>query len=133
MFIEELWEKFPEQTINAIKKIFDIREERGDTLEFKQASNGALRFEKYGHCSFGIVLTDFEVYGHKVNSGYNINWLKFMKSVFGGVYVYRYLEYRNKKLDKFIEEYKNDYDKETKEILVELGKTKYKDEQNQTK
>lgn len=133
MFIEELWKKYPEQTINAIKKIFDIRESRGDSLKFIQAGNGALRFEKYGHCSFGIVLTDFEVYGQKVNSGYNIKWLKFMKSVFGDKYLYHFIAYRNKKLDEFMANYEEDYNKETKEILVKLGMEKYKDELNQTK
>ena len=133
MFIEELWEKYPEQTINAIKKIWDIKEDRGDSLEFIQLSNGALRFEKYGHCSFGIVLTDFEAYGHTVNSGYNIKWLKFMKSVFGDKYLYHYIAYRNAKLDKFMAVYEDNYNKETKEILVKLGMDKYKDEQSKTK
>ncbi|MFQ6723704.1 MAG: hypothetical protein ACLRFE_00015 [Clostridia bacterium] len=133
MFIEDLWEKFPEQTINAVKKIFDIREERGDSLEFKQANNGALRFEKYGHCSFGIVLTDFEVYGQQVNSGYNIKWLKFMKSVFGKKYLYYYIAYRNEKLDKFMAEYEADYNNQTKKVLAELGMKQYQDELNQTK
>ena len=133
MYIEELWKEKPDLTIKAVKKIWDIREDRGDSLKFVGISNGALTFAKYGHHSFSIIIKDFEVYDCKPNSKYNIEWIKFMKSVFGGMYVYRYLEYRNKKLDKFIEEYKNDYDKETKEILVELGRTKYKDEQNQTK
>lgn len=121
MFIEDLWKKFPEQTENAIKKIFDIRESRGDTLEFVCISNGALRFEKYGHCSFGIVLTDFEVYGHAVNSGYNIKWMKFMKSVFGDKYLYHYIAYRNNKLDKFMAEYEDNYNNETRKVLDEIG------------
>ena len=133
MFIEKLWEENPELVIKAVKKIFDIREDRGDSLEFKQAGNGALRFEKYGHCSFGIVLTDFEVYGQKVNSGYNIKWMKFMKRELGLKYVYHFIAYRNEKLDKFMAEYEDDYNKETKQVLGELGLTKFTDEHNQTK
>ncbi len=133
MFIEDLWEKYPEQTINAIKKIWDIREYRGDSLKFVGISNGALIFEKYGHHSFSIIISDFQVYDCRPNSKYNIEWIKFMKSVFGEKYLYHFIAYRNKKLDKFIEEYKNDYNNDTKEILVGLGLTKYKDEQNQTK
>ena len=101
MFIEKLWEEKPELVINAVKKVWDIREERGDSLKFVQEGNGALRFEKYGHCSFGIVLTDFEVYGCKPNSRYNIEWMKFMHKVFGDKYLYHYIAYRNNKLDKF--------------------------------
>ncbi|MBO5910557.1 MAG: hypothetical protein J6Q15_03515 [Clostridia bacterium] len=133
MFIEKLWEENPELVTKAVKKIYDVREERGDSLKFIQLSNGALRFEKYGHCSFGIVLTDFEAYGHTVNSGYNIKWLRFMKSVFGLKYVYQYIAYRNEKLDRFMAEYEDNYNKETKKVLAELGMDKYKDEQNQTK
>ncbi len=121
MFIENLWEEKPEMVTKAIKKIFDIREERGDSLEFTQAGNGALRFEKYGHCSFGIVLTDFEVYGSTVNSGYNIKWLKFMYNVYGDKYALQYISHRNKALDKFVEEYKDNYNQKTKIVLDEIG------------
>lgn len=124
MFIEKLWEEQPELVIKAVKKIFDIRESRGDSLEFIQVGNGALRFEKYGHCSFGIVLTDFEVYGQRVNSGYNIEWMKFMKSVFGVKYLHHYRSYRNKKLDDYLIEYESEFNAETNRVLAELSKNK---------
>lgn len=121
MFIEDLWEKHPEQTINAIKKIFDVREERGDNLKFVCIGNGALRFEKYGHCSFGILLTDFQAYGQDVNSRYNIAWLKFMTSVYGKKYVSAFISHRNNVLDRYMAEYEENYNQQTNNILDELG------------
>jgi len=132
MFIEKLWEENPELITKAVKKIFEVREDRGDSLKFVCIGNGALRFEKYGHCSFGIVLTDFEVYGQDVNSGRNIKWMKFMKSVLGEKYLYYFIAYRNNKLDKFMAEYEDNYNKETKKVLAELGMN-VEDTQNQTK
>ena len=121
MFIEKLWEEKPELVIKAVKKVWDIREERGDSLKFVQEGNGELRFEKYGHCSFGIVLTDFEVYGCKPNSRYNIEWMKFMHKVFGDKYLYHYIAYRNNKLDKYMAEYEEQYNEETRTVLDKIG------------
>ncbi len=121
MFIEKLWEENPELVIKAVKKIFDVREEKGDRLEFVEAGNGALRFKKYGHCSFGIVLTDFEVYGQNINSGYNVKWMKFIYNEFGDVYIYQYIAYRNSKLDKFMAEYENKFNDETVKTINQLG------------
>lgn len=121
MFIEKLWEEKPELVIKAVKKIFDVREERGDSLKFIQLSNGALRFEKHGHCSFGIVLTDFEIYGQRVNNGYNIKWTQFMYNVYGDKYAMQYISYRNQQLDKFMTEYEDNYNKETRKVLDEMG------------
>jgi len=136
MFIEKLWEENPELVIKAVKKIWDVRGNRGDTLEFEKMNKGELVFYKHGRYSYyshSIIIRDFEVYDNKINSNVNIDWMKFMKSVFGDKYLYHYIAYRNEKLDRFMAEYEDNYNNETKKVLAEIGMEKYKDELNQTK
>ena len=133
MFIEKLWEQNPELVKKAVIRIFDIRQERGDSLEFVEASDGRLRFKKLGHCSFSIDLRDFEIYTFHNNSEYTINWLKFMYKVFGDKYIDAYITYRNNQLDRFMHNYEIKYTNDTINALAELGIKKYQDMQSQTK
>ena len=121
MFIEKLWEKNPELVIDEIKNIFNVKEERGDSLHFVGAGNGALRFSKNGHHTFTIFVRDFEVFGCKADSKRNIEWIQFMHKVCGDRYVYYYISHRNKELDKLVEEFKNKYNNQTRNVLVEVG------------
>lgn len=133
MFVEKLWEQNSELVIKAVTKIFDIRQERGDSLEFVAASDTSLQFVKYGHNPFSIDLRDFEIYTFHNNSKYTINWLKFMHKVFGDKYVDAYITYRNNQLDRFMHNYEIKYTNDTINALAELGIKKYQDMQNQTK
>ena len=133
MYIEELWKEKPDIVIRAIKKIWNIRDERGDSLTFVGIKNGILQFNKYGHHSYSILIKDFEVYDCTPNSETNIEWLRFMKKVFGAKYIQDYIKYRNQKLNKFIDEYAADYNNDTAEILAQLGVKNYHDVQGITK
>lgn len=133
MFIEKLWNENPELVKKAVIKIFDIKEERGDSLEFVAVNAGSLQFIKYGHNPYSINLGDFEVYTFHNNNRHTISWLKFMYKVFGDKYINEYITYRNNCLDQFMRDYETKYTNDTIDALAELGIKKYQDMQNQTK
>ena len=133
MFVEKLWEQNPELVKKAVIRIFDIKFERGDSLEFVAADNGSLQFIKYGNNPYSINLEDFEVYTFHNNRSHTINWLKFMYKVFGDKYIDAYITYRNNQLDRFMHNYEIKYTNDTINALAELGIKKYQDMQNQTK
>lgn len=126
MFIEDLWEKFPEQTEDMIKKICGVKEELGDELYFDELVNGVLKFTKYGKVNTFIQVRDFDIrttYSGKdyANSPLSIEWMKFMKSVYGKKYLYHYIAHRNEQLDKFMARYEAEYNNQTEKVLDELG------------
>lgn len=138
MFIEKLWEEQPELVIKAVKKIFNVREDRGDSLKFEKFENGVLSFTKYGHDAYSIHLSDFwisSIYAipYKLDTIYVQQWMRFMYKVFGEEYIDEYITYRNNELDKFMYEYEKNYTNETINVLAKLGIEKYQDMQNQTK
>ena len=133
MYIEKLWEQNPELVKKAVIRIFDIKSERGDSLEFVAVGNGSLKFMKYGHDPYRINLGDFEVYTFHNNSKYTINWLKFMYKVFGDKYIDEYITYRNNQLDRFMRDYETKYTNDTINALAELGIEKYQKMKEQSK
>jgi len=138
MFIEKLWEENPELVIKAIKKIYNVREEKGDSLKFEKFENGILSFIKYGHDCHSIHLSDFGISSiylipYKSDTIYAKQWIKFMYKVYGEEYIEEYITYRNNQLDEFMAEYEKNYTNETINVLANLGIKKYQDMQNQTK
>ncbi|MBQ8522082.1 MAG: hypothetical protein IJ458_00270 [Clostridia bacterium] len=134
-FVEDLWEKFPEQTINAIKKICLVNEKWGDSLEFNGFEDGALIFKKTGRSPDRIVVSNFAIrttYSSKnyQDSPMSIAWVKFMFSIYGGKYAMQYISQRNMELDKFMAEYEEKYNAQTRKVLVQMGFGK---EKGQTK
>lgn len=124
MFVEKLWEEQPDLVVKAIKKVWDIREERGDTLEFIKIREGEIIFQKHARYSYyehSIIIRDFEVYANKVNNSYEPKWVKFMYKVYGDKYAIQYISHRNKQLDKFMAEYEEKYNKETRKVLDDMG------------
>ena len=124
MFIEKLWEENPELVIKAVKNVWDIKENRGDTLEFIGINNSELRFQKYSRYSYyshSIIIRDFEVYDDKVNSNCNIDWMKFMYNQFGDMYVYQYIGHRNCELDRFMAKYEEEFNDKTMKVIKQLG------------
>ena len=127
MFIEDLWEKCPEQTENAIKKICNLNEKWGDRLEFERIKNGALIFKKYGRALDLIVVNDFSIRASSYSSNdyetstTNTAWIRFMYSIYGNKYAMQYISHRNQQLDRFMAEYEEKYNKETREMLDKMG------------
>lgn len=126
-FVEDLWEKFPEQTENAIKKICNLNEKWGDRLEFERIKNGALTFKKYGRALDFIVVKDFSIRTSSYSSNdyetstTNTAWIKFMYSIYGNKYALQYIDRRNQQLDKFMAEYEEQYNEETRTVLDDIG------------
>lgn len=126
-FVEDLWEKFPEQTINAIKKICLVNEKWGDKLSFlKIDEDGELIFKKTGRSTFFIMVNDFSI--RTTDSGKNyqdspmsIAWVKFMFSIYSKKYALQYISRRNMQLDKFMAEYEEKYNAETRKVLDVMG------------
>lgn len=145
MFIEKLWEKNPELVIKAIKKICDIDEDLAKELAFQGVDeNGYLKFgvrNVRGYCR--IYVNDFCLKGDKyidmggVRSTHmlsnSVDWMKFMYKIYGDKYVMKYISQRNQQLDEYMAEYEEKYNKQTINMLSELGIKKYQDIQNQTK
>ena len=136
MFIEDAWKKNPEFIINTIKKLCHVREEYGDTLEFKNLHKGVLEFQKLGHVSTFINVSDFAI--RTSYSGENfetsplsIQWMKEMTNAIGPQYIFQFIAQRNKQLDKFLAEYEKKYNAETKEIVTKLGLIKEETPENE--
>lgn len=123
-FVEDLWEKNPELLTKAVKKIFNIKEERGDSIKFEDLRNGELVFhfkKQMDVYSTTILLRDFEVYGRKINDSYMPAWMRFMYKVYGDKYAMQYISYRNKELDKYMAKYEEKYNSLTRRVLDEMG------------
>ena len=123
MFIERLWKKNPDGVTQKVKEICRINEEIGDRFGFRGISeNGELEFVKFGLSSFTVKVSDYNI-ELAFNSSYanmpslSLEWMKYMKGVFGDKYLYHYIAYRNKEIDK----YNIAFAKQTNKVLKELG------------
>ena len=127
MFIEELWEKYPEQTINVIKKITKLKDYSFEYVEFE---NNCLKFDVYddedAEYKFTIYVSDFymnvctSVEDYEI-SKQTIQWIKFMYSIYGNKYALQYISKRNQQLDKFMAEYDEKHNNQTRKVLEEIG------------
>ena len=126
-FVEDLWENNPELVIKAIKKICLVNEKWGDKLSFvKIDDDGELIFKKTGRSTFFIIVNDFSIRTtdsgkNYQNSPMSIAWVKFMFNICGDKYAMQYISHRNKQLDKFMAEYEQEYNNQTREVLKEMG------------
>ena len=133
MYIEKLWEEKPELVLKAIKKIANIDEDVAKELSFKGVNEkGNLKFGAgniNGYCT--IFVNDFRFEGEKyVDWGgasstrmisESIEWMKFMYKVFGDKYAMQYISKRNQQLDKFMADYEEKYNAQTKKVLDGMG------------
>lgn len=134
MFIEDLWDKDPELVIKTIKKICNLNEKWGDRLEFERIENATLTFKKYGRALDFIVVKDFSIRASSYSSNdyetstANTAWVKFMYEIYGDKYAMRFISQRNQQLDKFMADYEEKYNAQTRNMLDKMdfnyGKTK---------
>ena len=133
VFVKDLWEKNPELMLKIIKEISNIDEELAKELSFKGINErGNLEFgatHLFSYCN--IYVNDFMIGGTEyldhgsvrrtklINE--SISWKKSMYEIYGDKYVMRYISQRNLKLDKFMAEYEEKYNNETKAVLDEIG------------
>ena len=125
MFIETLWKENPEFVIDSIKKICGINESVGDCLSLKSIEDGCLVFQNKERSLSSIIVSDFAIQTDFAGRVYDLSqnsveWMKVMKSVFNDQYIFHYIAYRNEKLDKFLENYKKEYDEQTKKTLLDV-------------
>lgn len=125
MFIEKLWEENSESIINVVKKIYNIREERGDSLKFEKFEKGVLSFIKYGHDAYRIYLSDFWIGSkhckpYKPDTLYAQQWLWFMCDAYGKDYIAAYTDFRQNHFKEFIQKYKEEYEDETNKVVAKL-------------
>lgn len=120
-FVEDLWDKDPVLVTNSVKRIFNVKEKIGDKLVFLGKKNGALVFEKYGHCPEGFVLRDFGIDGYNFDSRVAEEWRTVMFEVYGTAYAMQLISQRNMQLDKFMAKYKENYNTQTRNALDNMG------------
>ena len=131
MFIERLWKENPKLTKEAIKKIFKIDTVTGDGIEFYGIKDDAIVIGMYKSL-YSIVsdedviarINDFEVLDNCFGMSreiYTEQWMKFMYKVFGDEYAIQYISQRNQQLDKFMAEYEEKFNRETRKVLDEMG------------
>ena len=101
----------------------------------KKIEDNALVFIRYGRVREKIYLGDFWISTvrstpYKANNECALKWVKFMYNVYGDKYALQYIAYRNRELDKFMAEYEEKFNRETRKVLDEMGFGK---EQSQTK
>lgn len=135
MYIEKLWEQNPKMVERAVKSIFNLREDWGDSLEFKKIEDNVLIFFKDGRSRENIYLSDFWIstvrsIPYKADNELALKWVKFMYNVYGDKYALQYISYRNQELDKFMAEYEENYNNQTRKVLAQIGFGK---EKGQTK
>ena len=133
MFIERLWEENPELLIKAIKKICNIDEDLAKAISFDGVDkNGNLKFSaQYSVDYCKVYLNDFYIQGEEYEERGltrhtrmifdSSNWMKFMYNVYGDKYAMQYISKRNQKLDKFMADYEEKYNNETRKMLSEMG------------
>ena len=123
MFIEKLWAKNPDKVRAVAKKICRINESNGDTFGFRAMDDkGNLEFVKFGDVSFVARFSDFDVELAFNNSfakmpALSLEWMQFMKEVFGDKYLYHYIAHRNKEID----DYNKKFSQQTNKVLKALG------------
>jgi len=122
MFIEKLWEQYPEVMEKQIKKICGINESKGDTFGFIGADKGVLKFAKYGTSSFEVFVEDFDIklsfFGSKpVCIPNSEEWRVFMTKVYGNNYVHKYISARKTELKNYV----NKFEEETNRNIEDLS------------
>ena len=123
MFVEKLWEKNPEKVTEVVKSICRINEDIGDRFGFRGVNeNGELEFVKFGLSSFTVRVSDYNIElafngSYSTTPPLSIEWMRFMKEVFGDKYLYHYIAYRNNEIDK----YNKNFAQQTNKVLDELG------------
>lgn len=134
MFIEKLWEENPKLVSKEIKRIFSIIEETDDNFYFFEFDKGHIVFIKLGEVTTRISVGDFDIRtsysgDNYAQSSFSIEWMKFMKNMFGDKYLSEFIDYRNRQLDLYMAKYEKQYTNQTKEVLAKLGVEKYKNTQ----
>ena len=127
MFIEKLWNTNPELVENEIKKLFGVKEDRGERFYFVDCVKGRLFFVKKSDFVTRIGVNDFDVctsysgdnYGYSLAS--SVEWMKFMKNIFGEKYLEEFMLYRDNQFIEYIEKYKQYHGMQTNKVLAELG------------
>ncbi len=123
MFIEKLWEKNPKFVEDEIKRIFCVNEENDEMFNFSGTmDDGRLHFVHHARNVTGIFVGDYDIKtnwsdGNYTRSAISKEWRRVMKNVIGDKYVYHFIAYRNKKMDTFVEKFKQ----ETSDIVDEMG------------
>ena len=125
-FVEDLWGKNPKLIENQIKNICAIKEMYGDELCFDNMTNGVLKFEVHGRVLRNIQVGDFAIRTTFTDEDYENSqlskqWRSFMFSQFGNPYAMQYISKRNQKLDRFMAEYEEKYNNQTRNVLKEMG------------
>ena len=126
MFIEKLWNTNPELVENEIKKLFGVKEDRGERFYFVDCVKGRLIFVKKSDFVTRIGVNDFDVYTSYSGENYgysslSIDWMKFMKNIFGEKYLEEFMIYRDNQVVEYIEKYKQYHSMQTNKVLAELG------------
>ena len=135
-FVEDLWEKSPELVTKIVKKICRVEEEKfGDRLEFVKQVNGVLKFKVYGRVQRFIEVNNFSIRTSYSDNDYensliSSKWRRFMFACYGEAYAMQYISKRNLQLDKFMADYEQKYNNQTKTALNEMG---FKWDREQTK
>ena len=126
MFIEKLWEENPDLVIKAVKNVWGVREDLRDSVEFEKIKDNVLTFIKDGRAREHIHVSDFWISSvslvpYRASNERALKWVKFMHKVYGNKYALQYISYRNQQLDKYMAEYEENYNKETRTVLNEMG------------
>ena len=124
-FVEQLWEKNPELVEKQVINICRIEEKYGDELHFVVMSNGVLKFEVRGRALRNIQVGDFSIRvtgdADYENSPRSSKWRSFMYGIYDKPYAMQYISKRNQQLDKFMADYEEKYNAQTRKILVQMG------------
>jgi len=132
-FVKDLWEKNPELVIKAIIKVGKIDEELAKRLSFKGIDEkGSLEFgahRSFDYCNvcvgdFNISGTEYIDRGGVRNTRFisnSVGWMKFLYSVYDDKFALQFISQRNQQLDKFMAEYEEKYNEETRHVLDKMG------------
>lgn len=125
-FVEQLWEKNPELVEKQVKNICRVNEMYGDEFYFNKASNGVLKFEVRGRAVRNIYVGDFAIRttysdADYENSPLSSQWRSFMYGIYDKPYAMQYISKRNQQLDKFMADYEEKYNAQTRKTLDQMG------------
>lgn len=98
----------------------------GDELYFDELVNSTLKFTKYGRVKNFIFVGDFYIrttYSGKdyEDSIISEKWRTFMYDQFGSAYAVQFISQRNQQLDKFMADYEEKYNAQTRNMLDKMG------------
>ena len=126
-FVEDLWEKNPVEIIKKITEICLINKDWGDKLHFvKIDDDGELVFKKTGRSTMFIMVNNFSIRTTESGKNYEYStmsdrWREFMVGVYGDKYAIQFISKRNLQLDKFMAEYEENYNNQTRTMLDKMG------------